>query len=117
MSSENGRIAQKKDFENIFRRGKTFKGEFLVLKACRNFSRSSRFAFIVSQKVSKKATVRNKIRRQLKELTRLQAREIKKGVDCVFIVLPGLKGKNSEQINSVLGALLKKAGLVEDVKT
>ncbi|MBU3934569.1 ribonuclease P protein component [Patescibacteria group bacterium] len=111
LSGEN-RIVKKKDFENIFRRGVSFKEGFLSLKINRNSSQKSRFAFVVSRKVSKKATTRNKIRRQLRELIKLRADKIKKGIDCIFIVLPGIGKKNFEEIKGVVDSLLKKAKLI-----
>ncbi|MBU4204725.1 ribonuclease P protein component [Patescibacteria group bacterium] len=64
--------------------------------------------------MSKKATIRNKIRRQLKELIRSRVSEIKKGTDNVFIALSGLENKNSDEIKNTLVDLLKKAKLIKN---
>lgn len=106
------RLTKKKDFERVFEKGKSFKEDFLVLKIVPNDFQTSQFGFIISQKVSKKAVVRNKIRRELKELMRLKIDKIKKGIDGVFMVLPGLEKKDFWEIETVLNNLLKKAKLI-----
>ena len=104
------KIAKKKDFENIFRKGRSFKEGFLILKVNSNPFPTSRFAFVVSQKVSKKAVVRNKIRRRLKELIRVKTSKIKKGKDFVFIALPGLEKQKPLETEENLVSLLEKVG-------
>ena len=59
------RIKKRKDFEIIFRNSKSLKNNLFVLRVAKNNLQISRFGFVVSQKVSKKATVRNKVRRRL----------------------------------------------------
>jgi ribonuclease P protein component len=87
------RLKKKKDFENIFRKGKSVKEDFLSFKWKLNGLKVSRFGFIVSQKISKKATVRNKIKRRLRELLKLNLLHLKKGIDGIFIACPGLEKK------------------------
>ena len=115
MLSKKYKITKKKDFENIFRQGASFKEGNLILKTNHNSFGINRFALIVSQKVSKKATVRNRIRRQLKELIRPQARNMKKGMDCLFIVLPGLEKENFQGLAKILNNLFKKAGIINEI--
>lgn len=114
MLSKEHKIIRKKDFEGIFRRGIGFREGFLTLRVKQNSSQFSRFAFVVSRKVSKKATVRNKIRRRLRGLIKIQINKITKGVDCVFIALPGLEKKNSGELKNILSSLLGKAGLIKE---
>jgi len=89
MLPEKNRIKKKKDFEAIFKNGKKVQEGCLFLKMAKNDLGYSRFAFIVSQKVSKSAVKRNKIRRQLVEI--IAKREVKPGLDVVVVVLPGIK--------------------------
>ena len=48
---------------------------------------------MVSQKVSKKATIRNKIKRRLTEAIKTETKNIKIGTDLVLIALPGIEKK------------------------
>lgn len=54
----------------LFRNGKTVRGEFISLKYVASKSDDYRLAVIVSKKVSKKAVVRNRIRRRVYEIIR-----------------------------------------------
>ena len=57
------RLKKKKDFEEVFKKGKAVRGNFLFVRYLKNSLQFPRFAFVVSSKVSKKAVARNRIRR------------------------------------------------------
>ena len=67
---------------------------------------------MVSLKVSKKAVVRNKIRRRLSEIIKAEE-NIKTGTDLVIIALPGIEKKEFTEIKESVGAVLVKTGLVK----
>ena len=112
MLTKINRLKKEKDFEKIFKKGKSFKNGFLILKIVSNDLEESRFGFIVSQKVSKKAVLRNKVKRRLRDIIQKNIVKIKKGVDIVLIVLPGLEKKSFLETKETLDTLLKKTGLV-----
>jgi ribonuclease P protein component len=108
MLKKINRLKRKKDFEEIFQNGKALRNSFLVLKLKKNTVKDSRFAFVVSQKVSKKAVERNKIRRRMSEIIKVEVKNIKTGTDFVFIVTPAAKGKDFSQFkDAVIGLLIK----------
>jgi ribonuclease P protein component len=108
MKNKAGRINKKKDFDNLFKNGKSKKGTFLLLKFTENNLEVLRKAFLVSKKVSSKAVIRNKIRRRLQESLRLFGQNKLKGIDIVIVAFPKIKEKNFFQINEELTSLLKK---------
>ncbi len=108
MLQKENRLTKKRDFEIVFKKGKGVKEGFLLLRFVGNGFDFTRFAFVVSQKVSKKATVRNKIRRIMSEGVRLKMSKIKKGFDCILVVCPGL---SMEDLGNTMGSLLDKAKL------
>jgi len=112
MLFKKNRVTKKKDFEKIFKKGVSFREQLLILKVIPGLSSKSRFAFIASQKVSKNATVRNRVRRQLRELMRPLADKVKGGVDGVFIALPGLEDKDFQEVKNIVYNLLEKAKLI-----
>ena len=112
MLPKANRLRKKKDFEELFKKGKSFKNNFLTLKIAQNNLKESRFGFIVSQKVSKKAVLRNKIKRRLRDIIKRNIKDIKNGMDVVIIVLTGLEKKSFLEIKEILNILLKKAGLI-----
>lgn len=114
MLPQQYRLKKKKDFERVFKKGKGLKETFLFLKFKKNKLQESRFGFLVSQKVSKKAVERNKVKRRLRELIRLKLPEIKKGIDIVLITKPGLEKKNFQEMEEMVNKLFKKAKLFND---
>ena len=69
MNKKN-RLKKKLDFENVFKKGKAVNGSFLFIKYIKNKLSVSRFSFLISTKIARKAVERNKIRRILSEVAR-----------------------------------------------
>jgi ribonuclease P protein component len=107
------RLTKKKDFKRVFVQGRIFGALFSAVKIKKNNLPCSRFGFVVSLKISKKAVERNKIRRRLQEAIRLNLSKIKKGVDVAVIAKPGIKGKQYGEIEEDLIAALDKAGIIK----
>jgi len=112
MLVKNGKISKKRDFDNIFKKGKSASGAFLILKFIKNNLEINRFAFIVSKKVSPKAVVRNKIRRRLSETTK-KFKNGATGLDIIFLVLPTAREKSFLETKEEAIKLLNKIGLTE----
>jgi len=106
------RLKKQKDFEAAFKNGRGFKDGFLFLKVAENGLTISRFGFSVGLKVSKKATIRNKARRRLREAIRLVISRIKTGFDVVVVPSPEVQDKNFKAIQDALLKVLRKAGLL-----
>jgi len=112
MLAKANRLKKKKDFERVFKIGRGFKEDFLFLKNAKNNLKSSRFAFIISKKFSKKATLRNKIKRRLSELIRLKMPEIQKGIDGIIVIMPGLEKTDFWELEEIINKLFQKAGII-----
>ena len=113
MLQKENRLKKKKDFEKLFKEGRSFREKLLVLKANKNNLGKSRFGFIVSKKVSKKAVARNKIRRQLREIVRKEINNYQKGFDVAIIALPGIELKSFKEIDQTLKSALKKIKILD----
>ena len=85
---------------------------FLVLKMIRNNLKQTRFGFIVGVKISKKASLRNKIKRRLRGLVRIKLEKIKKGFDVILIAKEGLENKDFWDIEEVISKLFSKAKII-----
>ena len=114
MLPKENRLSKKKDIERVFKEGKGFKEDFLILKIVKNGLKNSRFAFIVPQQVSKKASLRNKLRRRLRELVRLKFKKIKGGLDLVFLATPGLEEKDFWELDETINKLFQKTKCFKD---
>ena len=113
MLSKINRLQKRKDFDWVFKRGLKFKEDFLSLRVVKNNLKNSRFGFIVSQKISKKATLRNKIKRRLRMIIRVKMQKIKKRLDIIMVANPGLEKKDFWELEEILYTLLKKANLLQ----
>lgn len=100
------------DFALVFKGGQGFKGDLFFLKARGNDLTKSRFGIIVSQKISKKASQRNKIRRRIKAIIFQKLPQIKSGLDVVISALPGAENKDFRETEQILNKLLEKAKII-----
>ena len=73
----------------------------------------SRFAIVVSKKVHKSAAKRNRIRRRIYEIVRLELDNIKKPYDFIITVFtPDLLELEPEQLKKLVTELLAKEKLI-----
>jgi len=98
MFSSKNRLRKKNDIDNVFKKGKTAAGNFVFLRFANNNLNENRFAFVVSLKVSKKSVLRNRIKRQLREIIKKINLELKPGFDFLIIARPIIINKNFQEI-------------------
>ncbi len=103
------RLKKNLDIERVFKKGKKVREGFLVLAVSQNDLAETRFGFVVSQKVSKRAVQRNQLKRRLRESIRPRVSEIKKGLDIILLATPGLEKKDFWEIKKTVNLLLKKS--------
>jgi len=113
MLSSKYRLTKAKDFKKVNAFGRSLFSRFFRLKYLANNLESSRLAIVTSTRVSKKATVRNRIRRQLREIIRLNLAKIKAGYDIVIFVQIQALAKNYQELEQEIFALLTKAKLIK----
>ncbi len=68
----------------------------------------SRFGFVISKKIDKRAVVRNKIKRLLRQAVRERLEKIPEGFDIVLVVRPNIVGKSYEEISLEFDKVLSK---------
>ncbi|MDR0879643.1 MAG: ribonuclease P protein component [Clostridioides sp.] len=101
------------DFRKVYRHGKSFATKHLVIYVLKNKSDRSRLGISVSKKVGK-AVTRNRVRRLIKEVYRLNIDEkIKPGYDIVFIARNSSKDAGFNDIQKSMGYLTRKSAVVE----
>ncbi|MFC1629966.1 ribonuclease P protein component [Patescibacteria group bacterium] len=113
MLSQKHRLLKKKDFDRVFKKGKGVKQNFLFMKWAKNDLPVSRFGFIVGKKTSKKAPLRNKIKRRMREIIRANLSRIEKGIDIVFISRAGLTKNSFSQLEENIKTAFKKSKIFQ----
>lgn len=107
MLKKENRLTKKKDFDNVFKKGRGIRANSLFLKTIENNKEHTRIGIIVSKKVSKKAPVRNKVKRRIREI--LRNMNFKQGFDIIIITHPKIKEKNFGEIKKEINYLFKKS--------
>jgi len=113
MLKKDFRLRKQKDFDRVFGKGGSFFSQgYLSLKMVPNSLDLSRIGFIVSNKVSKKAVSRNRIKRLLRESVRSHWDDIVAGYDAVVMVKSDVSDKKLDEVDKAVDSLLKKSGLL-----
>lgn len=106
------RLRRNSDFQRVRRLGKFHASPLMVLAFVRNELDHSRFGFVVSKRLGK-AVKRNKIKRRLREATRLRLSQLKTGFDVVVIARQPLGRACYSDIEHSLEQLFRKADLLQ----
>ena len=111
------RIKKNQDFRVVYRRGKSFSNDLLVMYIYNNRRNRddngliyNRVGISVSKKVGK-SVVRSRVKRIIGENYRLKEDNLKKGYDIVFIARNKINDKTYWNVEKAMINLFKKAGL------
>lgn len=111
---KNRRIKNEKSFERVFKAGRAFKHPFFLLKFSKTDLSYCRAAVSVPMAFSKKAVVRNKVKRIFWSALEKIFRRCQAGLDLIIIASPAAAEKNLEQITRSLEEIFIKANIVRD---
>lgn len=102
-----------KDFQVVYKNGKSHANKYLVMYIYNNESCDNRLGISVSKKVGN-SVVRHRITRLIRESYRQQEDLFQKGWDIVVIARAGAKGRTYHEIESALIHLGKLHYIIED---
>jgi ribonuclease P protein component len=109
------RLKGKKIFDDLFRAGKTFSNDALMMKVAEGESgQPTKFGFGASLKFSKKAVERNRAKRWMREAVRARIDEIQPGWHVIFFISPKIPKAELklEFVREKTENLLKKAKIL-----
>ena len=113
MINKINRLTKKKDIDTVYKQGKSVFTEMLGVKTLANTINQKRFVIIVSTKVSKLATKRNRIKRITRSIITKNLAQLKNGQDYMIIISPGQGIPDQNNIESDLLYALKKLGCIK----
>ena len=105
----------KKDFDLIYKRGKSVGDRYVVVFYRRNRLEHNRIAFLASKKVGK-SVQRNRARRLMKESFREIRQNLTDGFDIVIIARNTINGAEYKKVRKSLMNALKRAELLKGEK-
>lgn len=103
------RLTKSSQFAAVFKQGKFWANDVMVLKAMPNGLEVSRIGIVASKKVGN-AVVRNRVRRLLREAVRLTP--IEPGWDIVIVARKGAAGTRYRDIEPAFIGVLSRARLL-----
>ena len=98
------------EFKRLYNKGKSAASKYVVVYYIKNNSAVNRLGITVSTKLGG-AVQRNRIRRRLKEIYRLNEPALRKGYNIVLVARHGSRGAKWKDLESSVLYLFKKLGL------
>ena len=108
MLPKKNRLKKKKEFEMVFREGRSFQGCFFILKIKENHLSFPRFAFVFPVKNEKSAERRNRGKRVFREAVRGFLPFISTGNDIIFIIKKEANEREYQEIREDIERSLEK---------
>jgi ribonuclease P protein component len=102
------RLVGQNNFKKLAMDGKSFFLKEMGLKWLPNNLSNSRFAFVVSLQIDKRAVRRNQIKRWLRQIVHSKLAEIKPGFDFLFLTRPAIKNLEYKGLKEKTEDLLRK---------
>jgi ribonuclease P protein component len=103
-------LTKRAQYLAVYKSGKAWVDNLIVVKVLSNDMGVSRFGFSVAKDVGK-AVARNRVRRILKEIARIQT--VRPGWDIVFIARPVASSADYHRLRQSIEKLLSKADLMD----
>lgn len=114
MLAKKYRLTGRSVLEEVKKEGSLYQADsFGILVRKRTEDEPSRFAFIVSTKISKAAVDRNKAKRRLREAVKQSIDKIVNGYDVLFLAKKKTLERKSEDIASEVEKIFKESGLIK----
>jgi len=107
------RLRRQKDIEACLREGRRYRHALMTLYVRWREGNGRRIAFSVGRKVAKKATLRNRIKRWLREAYRTKRWAMKEGFDLFVVAQPACSAANFQAVDAALTELLLKAKVLQ----
>lgn len=100
------RLRNNMEFKKVYNGGKNYWNRNLVLYVRKNNMENSRVGYSITKKIGN-SVVRNKVRRRMKEIHRLNFNNVKSGYDLIFIPKRNVVDISYKEMESAMLHILK----------
>jgi len=112
MLPQNHRFSSPKDFRFMRQAGRSFTHPYFFFIVARAGNNDIQCAVSIAVRVSKKATVRNRLRRQISAILFHTLPQIKPGHRILIIARPNLLGRSFQEINEAVLGTARRARIL-----
>ncbi len=114
MLSKKYKLSDSRDFKKVQNDGRVYQSKnFGIAYLKRTDTEVSRFAFIVSTKISKDAVDRNRFKRTMSDAVRLNTIHLVPGFDVVFLAKTSIVNTPASDLMKEVSKGLKESGLTK----
>ena len=106
------RLRKGKAFDTVYQKGTVTGGPLLALRRLPNAEGNVRWGFAVGKRLAKRAVVRNRVKRRLKEAAR--SLPVVSGFDFIVTAREGAVEASFSQLRAALERLLRRARVLAD---
>ena len=108
-------LKKNSDFRRLYSKGKSAVNPYMVVYCRKSSAHVGRVGYTVSVKLCH-AVVRNRVRRRLREIYRLNKDVLKPGMDMVIVARARCVGARYEKINSAFLDACDKLGILKEME-
>ena len=108
-------VKENYEFRRIYRKGRSAVSPYFVVYCLKNRAGASRLGITVSKKLGH-AVVRNRVRRRLREIYRLNSHQLKTGWDIVIVARSRCVGAEYSRMDAAFMAACEKLSLRREAK-
>ena len=108
-------VKENYEFRRIYRKGKSVVAPTMVLYCQKNRQGRTRLGITVSTKLGK-AVVRNRVRRRLREIWRLNKQDMEPGWDIILVARVRAVDTSYQKLDKTYRRLLEEVGLLKEKK-
>lgn len=107
------RLRNNREFKTVYNKGKNFWNRNLILYKKKNDLKETRLGITITKKFGN-AVIRNRVRRRINEIYRLNLYRIKDGYDLVIIPKKNVIDISHEELKSALEHILKISRMLKE---
>lgn len=109
------RLRTNMEFKKVYNSGKNYWNRNLILYLRKNNTDHTRVGYSITKKIGNSVT-RNKIRRRMKEIYRLNYNNLKKGYDLIFIPKKNVVDISYGELESAMIHILKLSNVLKEIE-